>query len=345
MTSFYTTLAVCGSVAVSRLREGSFPSLPFAYFVAVPEEGNFVVLFLEAIPDVPNVGDYAAALISSALTEMPVVLAVVNREDTLRLRFFRDGQPVDEYCTEPGLLIGEELPPSGGNARRLAELFALSDADQIAELQDVLSAPRLDERYGFGKAKERHGEIAQLLGLPSASVGVGYESIQHGLIPDNVGPDVLRTVLPDEVFAKSGAMLRQYMIFCPTVGESGAQVAARFLPDVISWEDDFSGEGLPVLGSVADVGNHFADVFPELPQTRNQHWIVIDDGQFGQVTLDLGNAPTESAVEFVLLFSQSRDVPVSFFARLCARTNWAVWGYESRQVMYSPAAQPTLPIN
>ncbi|MBC7809025.1 MAG: hypothetical protein H7145_23060 [Akkermansiaceae bacterium] len=338
MSLSYTTLTVLGGSVASRFSDESLPALPFAYFATVPDALGRMVLYPESVADVPNAGDFAAAVFSSSLPDAVVVLARVDTEDTLRLRFFGRGESRDEYRTEPGLFTGEDLPPSGGNIERLARLFGITEHDLLRELSEVLGATRLDEQFGYGEAKERHAEIADLLSLPPSSVGIGFEHLQRGLTPEAVSPESLRHFPKDSGMQESGLNLRQYALFNPAVGESEARIAARFLPDVIDWEDDFLGEPDPALDTIADLRAHLHAMLPDL-SAYSASWVSFVDDRLDLLGVDLGTstAPVETAIADVAVFTLSPSVPGTLLSRLCAGKSWAVWSYETRQTVVRSA--------
>jgi hypothetical protein len=260
-----------------------------------------------------------------------VVLSVVDEEDVLRMRIFRSGSSVEEYITEPGTVIGEDLPPSMGDVFKLASMFGVSGADTLNELSHLLAAGRYDDELGFGEAKERHGEIAQLLNLPMASVGIGYESLERGLLPDEVERDSLRYFPADIGLTASGLKLRQYALFHPMEGETDGQIAARFLPEVISWEDDFLSEATPVLGTAIDVANHFSRIFAERVDATSRNWLSLLDEENDLLEADLGTS--DQAIDNLHLFSLSQEIPTTLLSQLCEGTPWAVWSYETKRVV------------
>ena len=338
MSSPYSTITLIAPEAVTLFQNGVLPALPLACFWCVPAGGGFLVLYPENVAEVPGASDFCAALIAASLIDSVVVFASVDREESLRLRVFRNGETVDMYQTAPGESIGEDLPPTGGDAHLLADVFGIADPRLVLELKDVLRASRFDEFLGFGEAKERHAEIAHLLDLPPASVGIGYESIERGGIPEGIASGALNYRPPHDGPAPSGAKLRQYALLRTKRGESEAEVAARFLPDVISWEDDFLGEPLPTLGKRDELRAHFADVFPNLAGSAFMLRVAETDDQFGSFALDIGGGATDDAIESLPLFTLTQEVPAGLFARLCGRMPWAVWSYESRRIVYRPAA-------
>lgn len=338
MSLSYTSLTVIGPEVASKHSTGAFPALPFAYYLSPAGGQSGVVLYPEAIREVPNAGDFAAALVSTSFPNAVVVLAAVGEEDTLRIRFFYGGDPFDEYLTEPGRVTGEDLPPSGGDCRRLASLFRLTDEGSIEGLNAMLRAPRYDDDYGFGEARERHSEIAQLLRLPQCAVGTGYDSISRGLLPNEVEPDSLKHLAPDSGFDEAGLKLTQYVLFQPSDGENEARIAARFLPDVIAWEEDFLEEPLTSLGSVPIIREHVAARFVARADESPAYWLRILNDRYDLLELDLGNSFPEDELESVNVFALAQETPTASLARLCEGTPWAVWSYEARQTVVRSAS-------
>ncbi|MBC8135812.1 MAG: hypothetical protein H8F28_08010 [Fibrella sp.] len=333
MSLSYSTITVIGTGFSSRFNDGSLPALPFAYFATVPNEQGQMVLYPEMVGDVPNAGDFAAALFSLTFPNAAVVLATDEGEEGLRMRFFSKGDSVDEYRTDPGQVAGEDLAPTGGHIERIAPMFGITDTELIGELSQILRSSRLDDQFGFGETSERHGEIAQLLDLPSFSVGMGYESIQRGLMPNEITPETLRHFPTDSGFSSCGLRLRQYVLFRPAEGESEAQIAARFLSDVIAWEDDFLEEPNPILGTVGTLQNHMFAAFPEVTEQAATNWLSFLDDHYDLIEVDLGNQPDTGVMENVRIFTLSQSIPTTLLERLCEGTPWSIWSYESRQVV------------
>ncbi len=114
-----------------------------------------------------------------------VALAVMNHDDSvLYFQLFREGVRVDEYDSCPSYFEHRDpLPPAGGDAPRLCELFAAPGmADRVEDILRFDSIANEDEdRYVF--EMERHADLVQALGLSDHAVGTGYDAIASGQVP------------------------------------------------------------------------------------------------------------------------------------------------------------------
>jgi hypothetical protein len=195
-----------------------------AIVAASADPTGFVVVYPQPVQGAPTVADWVAALLSERFPD-PVLLAEVHAEETLRLRLFESGEPVDEYRTEPGFFSGEPLPPSGGDAARLAEAFDAPDAR--AELATLLRAGRYDDEYGFLGASERHRDIVDLLGLPAATIGIGVTDVGGQLTSDLVARMQFVDRAPNR-------LLHEYLLLAAPFDATEEEIAGTVLPEVIA---------------------------------------------------------------------------------------------------------------
>ena len=333
----YFTIAVSeGEVGTNIASAG----LPLAYFVTTDDPTGWTMLFPEALSDVPHAGDFIAAWTSSLSPNGKAVLAEVNEEDLFRLRLFANGNSVDEYVVQPGYADGVDLPPSGGNIAAIRAFFAIHDPQTIQDLTDVLTANRYDDAFGFGFAKERHGEIAELLGLPSSSVGMGYDSLSRGGMPEETSPDRIQLVSLERAGANAGMQLRQYVLFITADPESAAQIAARFLPDVISWDDEYLVDEPPMLGTLEQVRTSILEhVSVDQKETLSEkNWLTFTDADGYRIEIDLVAGNVGEMLREVRLYSLTigGKIPETFFRQLCRDTTWRIWDYRTRQIVGDP---------
>lgn len=117
-------------------------------------------------------------------------LAVLNHDDDiLWYRLFDAGQPLDEYNSSPDYFDGDEDEsplPKGGDVRRLCRAFKAEQS--VTEVERVLRA--VDEDYVF--SSERHEDLFKALGIPTFSVGCGYNYLQEGDLPEGLDSDSLK---------------------------------------------------------------------------------------------------------------------------------------------------------
>jgi hypothetical protein len=118
-------------------------------------------------------------------------LAVLNHDDDiLWYKLFEAGRLTDEYDSCPDYFDAEaeELSmPKGGDAQKLCSVFG--SAQNAAEVERVLRAPNPDA-YVF--AVERHEELVKALGIPTFSVGCGYNYIEQDELPEDLELDSLK---------------------------------------------------------------------------------------------------------------------------------------------------------
>ncbi len=129
--------------------------------------------------------DRLASPISKRLRSV-VLLALNHDDDLLYYALLEGGRLIDEYNSRPGYFDGTEQEATGGDARKLAAAFGVPDrADPL---------DRLLHATGYAFETERHAALVQLLGLPPAAVGSGYDTISQGELPEGVLESELRVV-------------------------------------------------------------------------------------------------------------------------------------------------------
>jgi hypothetical protein len=167
MGNFYTSIALRGpdqDQALAALKAQG----RIAYIS--PTENGFAIVCDE---ETESQDDMILTDLASDLSDrlQCVALAVLNHDDDiLAYWLFEKGEFVDDYDSCPGYFEGDDSGPEGGDAEKLCR--ALGAAGRAAEVQAILSNT---DDYLF--AIERHGALAEVLGLPSFSVGLGYDYI------------------------------------------------------------------------------------------------------------------------------------------------------------------------
>jgi upstream activation factor subunit UAF30 len=154
-------------------------------FVAPPHNGAIVVFDAQIeTQDARDIDGFVNPL--SQRLHCAALAALNHDDDLLYYALLEDGRLVDEYNSRPGYFEGTATPPSGGDARKLAAAFGVPDrAEQVHELL---------HRVAYTFETERHAALVELLGLPPAAVGSGYETISDGEPPEGVPEKNLRTV-------------------------------------------------------------------------------------------------------------------------------------------------------
>lgn len=109
----------------------------------------------------------------------PVMALLNHDDDILYFELYEDGEKTDEYNSAPGYFDenAEDEHPTGGNAKRLCEVFIGADPEKV---EAILRG----NEYVF--AVERHRDLAEALSLPACSVGIGYIYAAAGDLPPGV---------------------------------------------------------------------------------------------------------------------------------------------------------------
>ncbi len=108
------------------------------------------------------------------------VLAVLNHDDDILCYWlFEQGQLTDAYNSRPDYFGEEEgEADQGGDAQRLCAALQAGAAPSAVE--DVLRSEHVF-------AVHQHQQLADLLGLPSWSVGLGYRYAAEGELEEELG--------------------------------------------------------------------------------------------------------------------------------------------------------------
>jgi hypothetical protein len=141
------------------------------YVVAYDEEADS-----QAIEPILRVGSLLSQEAQAS------VLAVLNHDDDILCYWlFEQGQLTDSYNSRPdyfGEGEGEGEADQGGDVRRLCA--ALQPRAALPQVEEIL---RGDHVF----AVEQHQQLAELLGLPSWSVGFGYRYAAEGELEEEIG--------------------------------------------------------------------------------------------------------------------------------------------------------------
>lgn len=149
-----------------------------------PADNGAIVVFDAGIEsqDAKDIDRFAGPL--SERLRCVALVALNHDDDLLYYALLESGRLIDEYNSRPGYFDGTEQAAAGGDTRALAAAFDVPDrADQLHRVLHSTS-------YTF--ETERHAELAELLRLPPAAVGSGYETISKGGPPEGVPQGALR---------------------------------------------------------------------------------------------------------------------------------------------------------
>jgi hypothetical protein len=121
----------------------------------------------------------------SRAAEAPVLAVLNHDDDTLCYWLFEDGRVSDSFNSCPDYFgeTGEGESDSGGDSERLCKVLSAPSA--AGAVDEIL---RSDD-YAF--AADRHAALAEALGLPECSVGLGYRYLDGGELPEGLTADQL----------------------------------------------------------------------------------------------------------------------------------------------------------
>ena len=188
MGNFYTNFTVRGPAqeqVVSALRARRRRA-----FVSPPANGMVVVYDAESDEQRTEVIDQLGRDLSATFNCH--VLAVLNHDDDILCYWlFQSGELIDEYNSAPSYFeqAAEPSGPAGGDATKLCRAFASAAAPE--EVEAILRKGQLDEG-GFLFQLDRHLALAQVLGLPECSIGLGYRYLDQGELPEIAGAPFVR---------------------------------------------------------------------------------------------------------------------------------------------------------
>jgi len=143
-----------------------------------PKQNDSVVVYVES--DFPQDMDPTRASELSAQLSCPVFCVTVHDDSILIYKLFRDGECVDEYDSSPDYFspIPPRRGPVGGNAPLLCKTFGRGSPDEVE---------RILRKTDYTFEYRRHQDLVAALEMNSYAVGLGYDYVRNGDIPDFVG--------------------------------------------------------------------------------------------------------------------------------------------------------------
>jgi len=123
------------------------------------------------------------------------LLAVLNHDDDVLFYWlFSHGVLEDDYNSAPSYFDdAAPSPPRGGDTKKLCEAFAAKENTDRVEA--ILRTDSLAED-GYVFAIQRHMELAHALQLPAFSVGVGFNYLEAGELPQGLrSTDLVRVAV------------------------------------------------------------------------------------------------------------------------------------------------------
>lgn len=185
MGNFYTNYTLRGPSA-----EAVAVKLEGRVAVVIPERDGGVTVF-DKESDTQRL-EVIAALGRRLSSELQCsVLACLNHDDDVFwFQLFQNGVLDDEYNSSPDYFGGATKPrgPTGGDARKLCEVFGVSAVDAVEQA--------LRGRFVF--ALERHRALVDALGITRIGVGAAFGSLCAGFLPEGVAAgDLIYVGVPE----------------------------------------------------------------------------------------------------------------------------------------------------
>jgi hypothetical protein len=117
--------------------------------------------------------------------DCPVLGVALHDDDVLYYWLFRDGETADSYDSCPDYFDPDAdgtSPPEGGDAASLCNALGRGSA---AAVEEILRVDVCDDEATIPGEEERHQAIAVALGMPIFSVGLGYDGLDQGYLPES----------------------------------------------------------------------------------------------------------------------------------------------------------------
>jgi hypothetical protein len=185
MGSFYTNITLRGPSqeqiveTLTQLRKRAYVS---------PTINGFTVI-CEQRCDTQEISIlHSLATSLSARFKCPTLAILNHDDDVLWYGLYNQGRAVDEYDSTPGYFEGRSSRPEGGDANKLCELMG---GRNTAKVKSILRKSSGGLR-GYLFAAQRHEDLMRALGMPTFSVGLGYEYIERGELPPDLSRDTLK---------------------------------------------------------------------------------------------------------------------------------------------------------
>ncbi len=180
MGSFYTNYTLRGPS-----QKAVAAALAGRSALVTPEQNGCVVVFDEESEDQNQEVIAGLAGWLSEEFQCPVLAVLNHDDDILWYQLYLNGTLADEYDSSPGNFDADadaDNEPAGGDAEKLCQAFG---SVKVKEVAAILHPGEMDGD-GYTFAMERHNDLAEALGLPEFSVGVGFEYATMGELPDGL---------------------------------------------------------------------------------------------------------------------------------------------------------------
>lgn len=286
-TSSYVSILLHGAGQDAVL--DSLRALAQAAFVSPTREG-FTVVY----PEDEDAAPWLASRLSRAL-ECPAWH--VEADDlALTWALFESGDWTDAYDSAPGLLSGEDAPPSGGDAVRLCGALG-RPADAASDIAPILRAEPLDEDFGYLHGAERHEQVVDALGLPpQLDYALGFRALERGEAGSGATPVADLTL----VRPPSPLSVRRYDLVSPLPGAADEDLLAWLYGDVSGTLGEPMGRS---LGTPEAIRAAISGALPESDVARPA-WLLTPGGDFA---LDFALGPDLGERDHVTVYVSASE--------------------------------------
>ncbi|HZL36453.1 MAG TPA: hypothetical protein VFC78_14135 [Tepidisphaeraceae bacterium] len=178
MSSFYANITL-QSADIEELAAYLKSNGDVAY-VAAGSKGTAVVFH----EDLSAQERLAARL--SAHFGCPALLVMAYGRGVLLYHLYEKGEQTDAYVSCPHDDLELRDPAPAGNAQLLCAAFGMERSERRVE-SILRKEGKPEQPYEY--AINRHGELAQALGLPAFAAGTGFGAIEMGELPAGPGFD------------------------------------------------------------------------------------------------------------------------------------------------------------
>jgi hypothetical protein len=138
-------------------------------FVSRPQNG-YVVVYDQEVDELGTAAVVEVGALLSKEIGVPVVCVLNYDDDILCYWLFEQDKLIDEFNSRPDYFAeGKGAPPQGGDVGQLCT--SLGTNAERAVVEQLLRG-----KHRF--AVDQHTELAKALGLPSCSVGLGYDYVK-----------------------------------------------------------------------------------------------------------------------------------------------------------------------
>jgi len=168
-----------------------------------PDAGGWIVLYDQECDNFDLDSLESLALTISTKLSCTALASFNADDDILWLGLYESGKLTTRYSSErKHFEDAEEFPPIEDVAAALCRIFA--KPERSGRVRKILGRPHgilglLSVFSGIRPAYLaevlRHGDLAEALGFPPGSVGLGYEYVNRGETPPDVKRETLRRTL------------------------------------------------------------------------------------------------------------------------------------------------------